>query len=201
VDSLLRPEEGQTTRSRLIGAGIVSGLIGGIALAVPLVIWDWIHTGHKALELPMAATAWLFGLSHFSNVQNHWWSIVLGVALFAVYFALSGAAFAGLADRTFRLTRPVSLVVAGAAWSFVSFLFFWYTVLPIARDGAPFRTQDVAPNLFVAANWVWILGFAVFGVVTACAYTALRRSAEMGRVTMSDRETGERPRSSMREAA
>ena len=41
----------------------------------------------------------------------------------------------------------------GAVWSFVSFMFFWYMLLPIARDGAPFRMTASAAGAFVAPNW------------------------------------------------
>ena len=66
---------------QLVADGIVAGLAGAVALAVPLVVWDWAHAAHRALELPMAATAWPFGLEHFSNEQNVWWPIVIGAAL------------------------------------------------------------------------------------------------------------------------
>lgn len=49
-----------TRLRKVLATGVGSGLIGGIALAAPIVIWDWAQSGHKALELPMAATSWLF---------------------------------------------------------------------------------------------------------------------------------------------
>ncbi len=157
--------------------GIVAGLAGGVALAAPLVVWDWARDAHRALELPMAVTSWVFGLEHFSHDQNLWWPIVLGTALLAVYSALSGLAFAGLADHVFGLTTTVSSLVGGAVWGFVSFMFFWYMLLPIARGGAPFRATPADPTLFVAPNWVWILGFTLFGLVTGAVYAALRPHA------------------------
>jgi hypothetical protein len=150
----------------LVVDGLVSGLAGGIALAIPLIAWDWGHNAHRALELPMAATAWLFGLQHFSHDENLWWSIVLGSALLVLYAAASGVAFAILADRVFALESPLSSLVGGAVWGFVSFLLFWYMLLPIARDGAPFRPS-------VAPNWVWILGFALSGIATGVVHRAL----------------------------
>ena len=161
---------------QLVVDGIVSGLAGGLALAAPLVIWDWAHSAHRALELPMAATSWVFGLQHFSHDQNLWWPIVLGVVLLGLYTAVSGLAFAGLADRVFALESPVPALVGGAAWGFVSFMLFWYMLLPITRDGAPFRAAPGDPAFFVAPNWVWILGFTLLGLVSGAVYAALRRS-------------------------
>ncbi len=160
---------------RLLVVGGASGLVGGIAMAAPIVIWDWTKTEHRALELPMAATAWLFGLTHFSHDRNLWWPIVVGAVLFAAYWALSGIVFAALADRFWRVEHPLSALAAGAAWSFATFVFFWYVLLPIARDGAPFRAPAGDALLFTAPDWVWILGFGLLGVVTAATYTALRR--------------------------
>jgi hypothetical protein len=167
-------------------SGIVSGLVGGIALAIPLVIWDWAHTAHRALELPMAATAWLFGLQRFSREQNLWWPIVLGVVVVGVYSG--GLAFAGLADRVFALESPASSVVGGVVWGFVNFAFFWYILLPIARDGAPFRATLVDPALYVASNWVWILGFTLFGLVTGAVYAAIHRPQLVERERFSNQE-------------
>lgn len=169
------PAKAGSLRRDMLADGIVSGLAGGIALAVPLVIWDWVHTAHRALELPMAATAWVFGLQHFSHDQNLWWPIVLGALLLVLYSAVSGLAFAGLADHVFALESPVASLVGGAVWGFVSFTFFWYMLLPVARDGAPFRATLADPTLFVASNWVWILGFTLFGLVTGAVHAALHR--------------------------
>ena len=124
----------------------------------------------------MAATAWLFGLVHFSQDENLWWPIVLGTAVLAVYWALSGVAFAALAHRFSRISHPAWTIAAGTAWGFVSFIFFWYMLLPVARDGAPFRATALDPLLFTAPNWVWILGFTLSGLVIAVSYAALRRS-------------------------
>lgn len=161
----------------LLAVGVASGLLGGLALAAPIVIWDWIRSSHRALELPMAATAWPFGLEHFSHVENLWWPIVVGIVLLAAYWALAGVAFAALADRTYRLSHPLSAIVAGAAWSFVTFIFSWYMLLPIARDGAPFRATAADPRLFTAPTWVWILGFTLSGLVIGAFYGAFRQSA------------------------
>ena len=57
----------------------------------------------------------------------------------------------------------------------MGFIFFWYMLLPIARDGAPFRAPAFDPLLFTAPNWVWILGFTLSGLVIAVGYAALRR--------------------------
>jgi hypothetical protein len=159
-----------------LAVGLGSGLIGGIALAVPIVIWDWSRSAHRAFELPMAATAWLFGLQHFSNDTYLAWPLVIGIALLAAYSALSGLVFTALADRVYGIAGPLSSLAGGFAWAVVSFLFFWDMLLPIARDGAPFRAAPGAAQLFVAPNWVWILGFTLFGLATGACYWALHTS-------------------------
>ena len=162
-----------------LAVGLGSGVFGGLAMAVPLVIWDWVHSGHVALELPMAATAWLFGLQHFSHDTYLTWPVLVGAVLFAAYWTLSGLVFTRLAE-TSGVSRPVASLAAGFGWGFVSFIFFWDMLLPIARDGAPFRTPAAAAAVvepgFVAPNWVWILGFTLMGLVTGACYAALRRS-------------------------
>lgn len=149
-------------------------------VAVPLVIYDWVKASHSALELPMAVTAWLFGLDHFARNGYHWWPIVIGALFVLAYGASEGAAFAGLADRVYRVRRMTGALALGAAWSVTGFMFFWYMLLPIARDGAPFRATATAPALFVAGNWVWILAFALSGLATGIAYRTLgiRTTAE-----------------------
>ncbi len=172
-----RSERAEVDRARrdLLIAGSVSGLAGGIALVIPLLVWDWAHAAHRALELPMAVTAWLFGLQHFSHEQNLWWSIVLGTVLLGLYVAASGMVFAGLAERVFALETPLSSLAGGVAWGFVNFMLFWYMLLPIARNGAPFRATPADPALYIAPNWVWILGFTLFGLVTGAVYAAVHR--------------------------
>jgi hypothetical protein len=102
--------------------GCVAGVLGGIALALPLILWDWVHAGHRALELPMATTAWLFGLDHFSHSTYFIGSIVVGFVLLGVYWAVSGLVFTGLADRLLGIATIGKSLAAGAAWSFVSFI-------------------------------------------------------------------------------
>jgi len=175
LDSDAREERELSSRG-VVAVGVTAGLLGGIALAAPVVIWDWVRTGQRALELPMAATSWLFGLDHFSHDENLWGSIVLGAILLAVYWAVSGIAFTALAERVEPPLGVAWAIVAGAAWSFASFIFFWYMLLPIARDGAPFRASTADPLLFTAPNWVWILGFVLSGLAIAGSYAALRGS-------------------------
>lgn len=163
-------EPSATPVERVLPLGLVAGVLGGVALALPLLIYGWAHAGHSALELPMAATAWLFGLEHFAQNEYRFWPIVIGVALLLAYFALHGAAFAFLEERLRTLPETV---VGGLMLSFYSWLLFWYVLLPIARDGAPFR-ETATVDAFVAPNWTWILGFALFGVGTGVAYWMLR---------------------------
>jgi uncharacterized integral membrane protein len=161
--------------NEVLAVGTGSGLLGGIALAAPIVIWDWVRAGHRAFELPMAATAWLFGLQHFSHERYLAWPLVIGIALLAVFVALTGVAFTALADRVYGARRPLSSLAAGFAWGFVTFIFFWDMLLPIARGGAPFRAAPGAAG-FVAPTWVWILGFTLLGLLTAASYALLRTS-------------------------
>jgi len=162
--------------SEWLAVGLGSGLLGGVALAVPIVLWDWARSGHQAFELPLAVTAWIFGLQHFSHHTYFAWPGVTGVALFAAYAALSGLVFTAIADRVYAIGRPLASLGAGIAWAFVSFIFFWDMLLPIARDGEPLRTTPGGGQLFVAPNWVWILGFTLLGLVTGASSTALRTS-------------------------
>jgi hypothetical protein len=185
--------EGSTRRRALarrdwVAVGLGSGLLGGIALVVPIVLWDWARQGHQAFELPMGVTAWLFGLQHFSHDNYGAWSLVVGVAILVGYSALSGLVFTGLADRVFGIAGPLASLAAGFAWGFVSFIFFWDMLLPIARNGAPLRAAPAAVG-FVAPNWVWILGFTLFGLVTGAGYWALHTSPVRGEATGEERTT------------
>ena len=150
------------------------GIAGGLGFAVPVVLYDWARTAHAALELPMAATAWLFGLSHFTQNGYLWWPIVLGVLFLLVYWIAQGTIFGAVADRFLELRTLPETIGAGLAWGFVSWLAFWYTLLPIARDGAPFRAT-VGSALVVAPTWIYILGSAVLGVTTSLAYWVMRK--------------------------
>ena len=165
-----RDEHDELPTGGLLAVGAASGLLGGLALAVPIVIWDWVRSGHRALELPMATTAWPFGLVHFSNDRNLWWPIVLGIVLLAAFWALSGIAFTALADRVYRVAHPLWAIAAGA----------------------PFRATVADPRLFTAPNWVWILGFTLSGLVIAGTYGALRRSSAVRRERRPATRTDER---------
>jgi hypothetical protein len=145
-------------------------------MAVPLVVYDWVKAGHAALELPMAVTGWLFGLEHFAQNGYRWWPIVIGAALLIAYLLVSGLVFAGLADRVFTVETLAGSLAAGFAWAVASFMFFWYMLLPIARDGAPFRAT-AASTLLVAPTWVWIVGFVALGLASGLAYRAVRGRA------------------------
>jgi hypothetical protein len=173
VPQLHQVDREESSFGRLALAGIGSGIVGGVILAVPLVIYDWAKASHSALELPMAVTGWLFGLEHFARNEYNWWPIVVGALFLLAFWAVMGVVYAGLADRVYRVRTLAGAFALGAVWSFVSFMFFWYMLLPIARDGAPFRLTASAAGDFVAPNWVWILGFALSGLATGACYRML----------------------------
>ncbi len=167
-----------TSPRRLTATGIVAGVVGGLVLAAPLVIYDWAKASHSALELPMAVTGWLFGLDHFGRNSYHWWPIVIGALFLLAYWSVLGSCFAGLAERVYHVRTLAGRLALGAVWSFVSFMLFWYMLLPIARDGAPFRQTATAAGAFVAPNWVWILAFTLSGVATGLGLHALAVARE-----------------------
>jgi hypothetical protein len=166
-----------TSTGRLMKVGLASGVGGGLVMAAPLVVYDWAKASHSALELPMATTAWLFGLDHYARNGYRWWPIVIGALFLLAYWGAQGLAFAGIADRVYHVRTLTGSLALGGAWSFASFMFFWYMLLPIARDGAPFRMTAVAPGSFVAPNWVWILGFTLSGFTTGICWNAFRTRA------------------------
>jgi hypothetical protein len=178
----LAPRE-TTSSGRVARLGLGAGIGGGVVLATPLVIYDWARASHSALELPMAVTSWLFGLDHFARNGYRWWPIVIGALFLLAYAGLIGTAFAALADRVYHVRTAAGSLMLGAVWSFVSFMFFWYMLLPIARDGAPFRLTGTATGAFVAPNWVWILGFALSGLATGIGYRALATRPAMPATT------------------
>jgi len=152
-----------------IETGVGAGILAGLVMTFPLVLWGWRESSHLALELPTAATAWLFGLHHFSHQTYHFWPIVLGFAFLCLYWAASGVAFTGIADRLYGITGIGKSLVLGAAWSAVNYIFFWYMLVPIARDGAPFRAT--------APDWVWVVAFTAFGLAVGAFYVLLRPPA------------------------
>jgi hypothetical protein len=169
--------------------GTTIGLIGGVAMAIPIVIYDWVSESHAALDLFMAATAWVFGMSHYTQNGYDWGSIVVGMLLLAGYSIASGAIFGGIADRFLRLRTLPETIGAGFAWGFVSWLFVWYTLLPIAHGGAPFyptvlvgsielplSTVSVTALVSVAPIWVFVVAFGLLGLATALAYRRLTRT-------------------------
>lgn len=153
---------------------VASGLAGGIGMSLPLVVYDWATDGHSALELFMAPTAWLFGLTHFAQNGYLWWPIVVGAVVLAALWVAFGAVFGAVAERFLALRTLPETLAAGLAWGFASWLFFWYTLLPIARGGAPFHAV-AGSSLLVAPIWVFISGFALLGIATSLTYWLLRR--------------------------
>jgi hypothetical protein len=150
------------------------GITGIVGMAVPVVIYDWAKSGHSALELPMAVTGWIFGLQHFVQNGYLWWPIVVGAVLLVGYGIVSGIVFGGIADRILALRTYPETLAAGLAFGFASWLLFWYTLLPIAKGGAPFHAT-LASTYMVAPAWVFIVGFAVLGLVTATVYRLMVR--------------------------
>jgi membrane associated rhomboid family serine protease len=104
---------------------------------------------------------------------------VAGIGLLALYALVHGAVFGAVADRFLRLRTLPETIGAGLAWGFVSWMFFWYTLLPIARGGAPFRLT-VTSNMFVAPTWVFLVGFSMLGIVTSLTYWILHREGIVG---------------------
>src|SRR3989442_12147421 len=114
-----------TSTGRLTLVGLAAGVGGGLVLGAPLVIYDWAKASHSALELPMAVSGWLFGLDHFARNGYHWWPIGIAALFLLAYWGVLGMAFAGLADRVYRVRTLAGSLALGAVWSFVSFMFFW----------------------------------------------------------------------------
>jgi hypothetical protein len=166
-----------TSTGRLMKVGLASGVAAGLVMATPLVVYDWAKARHSALELPMATSAWLFGLDHYVRNGYRWWPIVIGALFLLAYAGAQGLAFAGIADRVYRVRTLTGSLALGGVWSFASFMLFWYMLLPIAHDGAPFRATAGAPSSFVAPNWVWILGFTLSGFATGLGWNAMRTRA------------------------
>jgi hypothetical protein len=166
-----------TSTGRLIKVGLASGVAGALVMAASVVVYDWARASHSALELPMATTAWLFGLDHYARNGYRWWPIVIGALFLLAYSGILGIAFAGTADRVYHVRTLSGSLALGGAWSFASFMLFWHMLLPIARDGAPFRATAGAPGSFAAPNWVWILGFTLSGFTTGLCWSALRSRA------------------------
>lgn len=173
--------ESPTTTKVAIGTAV--GLAGGIAMAVPVVLYDWVSESHSVWELPMAATSWVFGMSHFTQNGFDGWSVMIGVLLLAAYAITSGEIFEVVSDRFLHLSSTIEALGAGLAWGFVSWLFFWYTLLPIANGGEPFyatATTFILPlgttTVSVAPIWAFVAGFALLGIATAGAYRVLRRT-------------------------
>ena len=164
-----------TTRAAI---GTAVGLAGGIAMAIPIVLWDWASSTHSIWDLPMAATSWMFGLSHYTQNGFDGWSVLIGILLLVGYAIASGEIFEWISDRYLALSTTVGTLAVGLVWGFVSWLFFWYTLLPIAHDGAPFYptlTSLALPlGVSVAPMWVFILGFALLGFATSFTYRSLR---------------------------
>lgn len=160
---------------RRIGIAVGCGVAGLAGLVVPFLLYGLYSDAHSALELPMAATAWTFGLDHFEANGYAWWPIVVGTVLLVVLSIAFGTVFAGVADRFLALRTIPETIGAGLVWGFVTWTFFWYMLLPIAREGAPFRAT-LDSSVFVAPIWVFVLGFTILGLVTSIVYTAARRS-------------------------
>ena len=163
--------------------GTAVGLAGGIAMAVPVMLYGWVSSSHSVWELPMACTSWLFGLSYYTQNGVQWWSVVVGFLLLGAYAIASGEIFEVVSDRFLHLSTTLETLGAGLAWGFVSWLFFWYTLLPIAHGGEPFYatpTSFILPlgtttTFSVAPIWVFVLGFALLGIATSFTYRNLRR--------------------------
>jgi hypothetical protein len=123
-------------------------------------------------------------MSHFEANGFDGWSVLVGVLLLAGFAIACGGVFEFLGDRAMRLRAGVDFVAAGLGFGLATWLFTWYTLLPIARDGAPFHETAIvmslplstlAATVTVAPVWTFVLGFALLGLTTASVYRSLRR--------------------------
>ena len=77
----IRPASARSLAPARAAIGTAIGIAGGLALAVPIMLYDWISSTHSVWELPMAATSWMFGMSHFEVNGFDGWSVLIGILL------------------------------------------------------------------------------------------------------------------------
>ena len=153
-----------------------AGLAGGLGMALPIVIYGWLNAGHSALELPdgrhvVAVRAPALRPERLPVGIDHRRHPAPGRLRHRQRSGLRGDCQSVPRDADAHRDARRGHRFGG----FVGWLFFWYTLLPIARGGAPFHIA-AASALFVAPTWVFLVGFAILGVVTALTYRLLRHS-------------------------
>jgi hypothetical protein len=151
------PQPSQIRRSKLLTysflSGIEAGVAGGVAMAVPAVLFSLIrfHSLWYAVNL-MAASSFL-GWQDSSDLflsQFHLEGLMVGLAMHSVISLLVGLLYASLLPIFPRLT----LLTGGL-------------ILPLLWTGLSYELmQSVTPVLGARVNWLWFIASQiVFGVV------------------------------------
>src|SRR4051812_23728778 len=64
---------------RILLLGALAGSLGGLMMAGVEMIYGWASPAHSLWDAPMAIWAYVGGLNHFGQPENHIGPIVLGI--------------------------------------------------------------------------------------------------------------------------
>jgi hypothetical protein len=152
---------GQSTRStgtgRTVVAGAIAGLIGGVAMAmVMMIVTALAGMGFLA---PLYAIAATFNRSWAMTKGFDLAPLLVGLMLHMINSALFGLLFTLLLRGLFprALALPAAAAVAGMAWGLILLVVNQFIVLPLADPPLVTATSGIF-------GW-WLVGHLMYGVV------------------------------------
>jgi hypothetical protein len=154
-----------TKHTLLIGA--IAGAAAGLAMAGVEMIYGWASSAHTAWDAPMGIWAYIGGLNHFGQPENHIWPILLGIGGHMMNAIFIGIVFVALM-RILRIPPGALAVLLGAAFGVGIWALQRYVFLPISTpEDKLFTTGLISPP------WVWWVAHAALGTTVGLVYALL----------------------------
>lgn len=176
VSSLLK----RSPARRVLAVGAIGGMIAGMMMAMVEMVYGWASDAHTFWDAPMAIWAWVAGIEHFGEPENHVSPIILGLGGHMMNSMVVGVMFAATATALVSLLRrrkdldprvlDLAPIMLGAGYGLGLWAIMRYAILPL-NDGE----DELFTTSLVSPAWVWWLAHAVLGMTAGIVFVIAQR--------------------------
>lgn len=171
---------GRSAARRVLAIGAIGGTIAGMMMAMVEMLYGWASDTHTFWDAPMAIWAWVGGIEHFGQPENHVGPIILGLGghmansmMVGVMFAVTATVVVSLLERRKDLDPRVldlAPIMLGVGYGLGLWAIMRYAILPL-NEGE----DDLFTTSLVSPAWVWWLAHAVLGMTAGMVFVVARR--------------------------